>query len=305
MRLGLIGTGYWAEVVHAASAAQHPDVEFVGIWGRNVVKAVDLAARYSVRAYTDLEALLDEVDGLTCAVPPNVQATVAERAARHGRHLLLEKPIATSVGDARSLEAAVNATHVASIVFFTYHFWSESRAWLERVQARGPWVSGRVEFAFNIYDQGGPQATSEWRREYGALWDIGPHALSLLVPALGEITDVVAIQGARDLVHLLLQHANGRSSSMSLALTAPLAAQSRSVYVDGERGRESLSSRPLEIADSVSAHQAALDALIEQAARPSPSHPCDVHFGVRVVEVLVAAQASLASGCSVSLVSQD
>ena len=47
---------------------------------------------------------------------------------------------------------------------------------------------------------------------------------------------------------------------------------------------------------SVVAHGAALDALIEQAAAPEPVHPCDVHFGARIVEVLAAAEESLRSG---------
>ena len=35
LRFGLVGTGYWAREVHAAGLAAHPDVEFVGMWGRD------------------------------------------------------------------------------------------------------------------------------------------------------------------------------------------------------------------------------------------------------------------------------
>jgi hypothetical protein len=58
---------------------------------------------------------------------------------------------------------------------------------------------------------------------------------------------------------------------------------------------------PLSTDDSIAAHQAALDALIEQSEEREPSHPCDVHVGARVVEVLGAARRSLATGCLESI----
>ena len=39
MRFGVLGTGFWAQRVHAAALAEHPRAELVGIWGRDVAKA--------------------------------------------------------------------------------------------------------------------------------------------------------------------------------------------------------------------------------------------------------------------------
>ena len=44
----------------------------------------------------------------------------------------------------------------------------------------------------SIFETGSPYAESVWRRSRGALWGIGPHALSILVPALGPVTHVVS-----------------------------------------------------------------------------------------------------------------
>src|ERR1035437_5099917 len=55
----------------------------------------------------------------------------------------------------------------------------------------------------------------------GALWDIGPHALSILLPALGPVTHVVADRGLGDTVMVVLRHESGAASTMSLSLTAP------------------------------------------------------------------------------------
>ena len=79
------------------------------------------------------------MDAVAFAVPPHVQAPLAVRAAQAGKHLLLEKPIALSVDDADKLVAAVEAADVASVVFFTWRFNTEIRAWLTDEHARGGW----------------------------------------------------------------------------------------------------------------------------------------------------------------------
>jgi predicted dehydrogenase len=293
LRVGLIGSGYWARVVHGRGAAQHPGVEFVGVWGRNASRTAETAAELDTRAYTDLDSLIADVDALTFAVPPDVQAEIAVRAAQAGRHLLLEKPIATSVVDARRLELAVDQARVASLVFFTRRFTAETQAWLRQLEALGGWECGRAEFVASIFVEGNPFGSSPWRRQKGALWDVGPHALSLLYPLLGDVKAVIAGAGLRDQVHLVLRHEQGRSSTVSLSLTAPAAASASSMYVYGEHGHESAPAGPF---DPVVAHRAALEALIELAARPESGHPCDVHFGARVVEVLAAAEQSLTTG---------
>jgi predicted dehydrogenase len=300
MRVGMVGTGYWARVVHGASTATHGKVDFVGVWGRDPAAASTLATDLQTQAYTDVDALIADVDALTFAVPPDVQAEIATRAAARGRHLLLEKPIATSVADALRLERAVAEAHVASIVFFTRRFVPETVEWLQRIAELGDWECGRAEFCAAVFVPGNPFSGSVWRREKGALWDIGPHALSLLCPVLGDVTTVMAGAGVRDQVHLMLRHAHGGSSTASLSMTVPEAATGNTLYVYGPGGRMTAPGS-FAMPKIVAAHQAALDALIDQAKQPGSGHPCDVHFGARVVEVLAAAEASLASGRSVEV----
>ena len=64
-------------------------------------------------------------------------------------------------------------------------------------------------------------SSSPWRHDKGALWDVGPHALSLLLPALGDVTAVVAGGGRGDEVHVVMRHADGASSTASLSMTVP------------------------------------------------------------------------------------
>ncbi len=298
MRVGLIGSGYWAKQVHGTSAAQAPDVELVGVWGRDQTRTQEAADELGTRAYADLDRLIGDVEALTFAVPPDVQAEIATRAARAGRHLLLEKPIATSVADARTLEDAVADAGVASIVFFTRRFVPQTQTWLDHLAEVGGWECGRAEFSASIFTEGNPFGASPWRHEKGGLWDVGPHALSILWPALGPVRSVVAGAGVRDQVHLVLRHANDRSSTASLSLMVPPPAAGNALYVYGEHGREDAPPGPF---DPIPAHRAALDALVAQASATEKGHACDVHFGARVVEVLAAAELSIRSGARVDL----
>src|SRR5262245_42355265 len=162
MRMGLIGTGHWARTVHGPSVASHPSAELVGVWGRDADRTKAAATQLGVMAFSDLDDLFAAVDGLTFAVPPDVQPAIAVRAAERHLHLLLEKPIALSVADAMRLERAVAVAKVASIVFFTRRFRPETRAWLEQAAQHGGWYGGRAETDFNPLGGGSRSDVSPW-----------------------------------------------------------------------------------------------------------------------------------------------
>src|SRR5690348_556960 len=167
MRVGLIGSGYWARTVHGASVAKHPLAELVGVWGRDAARTAETAAELHTQPVSDLDTLLDRVDALTFAVPPEVQAQIALQAATARKHLLLEKPVATNVPAAHALETAVQDANLASVVFFTRRFVPETEVWLQRLNKLGGWECGRAEFVANIYGEGNPFGASPWRKEKG------------------------------------------------------------------------------------------------------------------------------------------
>jgi predicted dehydrogenase len=295
MRFGVLGTGFWASEVHATSLAGHPDAELVGVWGRDLAKAKAVGAQFDVMGTDDVDALLAEVDAVSFALPPDVQAPLAERAAAVGKHLLLEKPIALSTAAADRVVAATEAAGVASVVFFTTRFRTATSTWLEQA-SRTTLAGGAVTWLGSL--AGSPFDASPWRHEHGALWDIGPHALSLLVPALGPVTAVQAGAGQGDTVHLVLSHDEGRASTVTVShTTAPLAAGIE-VWVHGDAGRLVLLP---ESGVAVEAHRVAVDEL-QAAALTGGAHPCDAAFGRDVVRVLESAQRALQTGCREAVV---
>jgi predicted dehydrogenase len=281
LRFGLIGTGYWADVAHAAGIAAHPDAELVGVWGRDQAKAAALAERHGARAFAGVDELLGAVDAVAFSVPPDVQAELAPRAAAAGKALLLEKPLALTVEDA---ERIVDAVQAPSVVFFTFRLDPALADWYAGEVDGRPWDGASVLYLASIFEPGNPFGESAWRRERGGLWDVGPHAVSALLPALGAVEEVEALRGPRDEVHAVLRHASGAASSIAVSLTAP--AEVHEVVFWGADG---LVRRPGDgTADVRAAYAAAIDALV------TGDSSLDARFGLEVVRVLATVEARLA-----------
>jgi predicted dehydrogenase len=292
LRFGLLGTGYWALHAHGTALASSPHAKLVGVWGRDPSKAATLAKGLGASAYEDLEALFGDVDAVAISLPPDVQARLAVRAAQAGCHLLLDKPLALDVQEAESVAQAVDVARVAAVVFFTARFRPEVEAWLDEAARSGPWHAAHLAHYANIFGAGSPFGGSAWRRDRGALWDFGPHALATLIPVLGPVSSVVARRGfpGTDTVHLLLTHASGATSLASLSLTMPPAAATSHVTLYGDRG---VSVRPEGHFDAAGALRNAIAELAGLVESGQREHRCDVHFGAGVVQVLACAETAL------------
>jgi predicted dehydrogenase len=294
MRFGLVGTGYWAKITHAPALASTPGAELAAVWGRDGAAAAALGGEYGADGYTDFDAFLSDVDAVAFAVPPHVQAPLAVRAAQAGRHLLLEKPVALSTGDADKLVAAVEEAGVASVVFFTWRFNTEIRAWLADEQARGGWTregwSGGAAIWLGTSLEADNPFNTPWRREKGALWDLGPHLVGMLWACLGPVTEVTAVAGKADVAHLVLRHQGGVTSTVTTTQSAPEAAAGVTVFVWGAAGRSVM---PVDLVDPVAALRTAAAELTACAAEGRADHPCDVRFGRDITRVLTEAQTQL------------
>jgi predicted dehydrogenase len=286
LRFGLVGTGHWARITHAPALASTEGIEFTAVWGRNTAAAGALAAEYAATAHDDLGAFLADVDGVAFAVPPDVQSAIGERAAKAGKHLLLEKPIATSEQGADLLARAVEDAGVSSVVFFTARFQPDVRAWLADVAGRGAWAGGCAVWLAAVLTESSPFNTP-WRAEKGGLWDLAPHVVSLLWACLGPVVSVTADAGRGDIAYLVLHHEHGATSTVTVTLGASEAAEGFSLYLWGDHGR---SAAPQETSHPVTALRVALTELAGNARSGQVAHPCDVQFGRLVGRVLADAQ---------------
>lgn len=291
MRVGLLGSGPWAAKTHGPALADHQGVELVGLWGRRPEAASRLAAVLRTRAYDDVDALFADCDAVAVALPPDVQAPLAVRAAEAGCHLLLDKPVATTPQAAHEVTEAVGRTGVAAVVFFTLHFTARTARWIaEQEEQADGFQLGRADWLSPVFaGADSPYTASPWRAEKGALWDVGPHVLSVLLPVLGDVEDVHAARGVGDTVHLALGHTNGTSSTATLSHSVPAAGAGVSAEFRGSAGVSLLPERD---EPASTAFARAVDALLA-AARTGEPHPCSVHFAERVTGVLARAEAAL------------
>jgi predicted dehydrogenase len=293
VRFGLVGTGYWARELHAVGVAGHPDAELVGVWGRDPDKAAALAGTHGATGFSGSDGyddMLAVVDAVVFSVPPDVQAALAVRAAQAGRHLLLEKPVALSHAAASEVADAVAGAGVASVVFFTERFVAEREAWLqERVAAET--LGGEAAWLASLRTPDNPFAGSQWRQQRGGLWDVGPHALSVLLPVLGPVTSVAGARGREDLVHLVLTHQNGATSTVGLSLTMPPnATRAKLAFYDEKGWHTRPDTEQAGSGDAVSHQRRAVGELVENLRTGDTEHRVDVRFGAEVVRVLELAQ---------------
>jgi predicted dehydrogenase len=300
IRLGLAGTGYWAEEIHLPTFASSQGVELAGIWGRNEQRTRTLAATFATTPFSRFEDLAAAVDAVAIAVAPHAQADLALAAARAGKHLFLEKPLATSIEDAARIEQAVDAAGVASVVFFMRRFVPVLEDGITALQGES-WQSCRVRMLSATIAPGSPYAESVWRNVGGAaLWDIGPHVLSILFPILGAVTSVSATR--RDhTISFTTEHAAGASASVELSLHADPKDAAAEFIFHGPRGEAPLPAFVFSRESRREACGRALDALLRNIATGERQHACDAQFGARGVSVLVAAEQSIRTGAPVAL----
>jgi predicted dehydrogenase len=219
-RIGVCGTAFWAENVHLPGWKANPDAELAGVWGRTSARTRELAEAYGILAFSDFDELVEAVDAISFVVPPDVQGELATRAARAGRHVLLEKPIAAGLGPAEALVAAIGESGVAALCFLTRLYVPEVARFLAEAKLQEP-LSGTASFRSNAL-LAGPYAGSSWRKsEHGALWDAAPHALSVLASVLGPIAEVTAVVTSDGGYDLSLRHAGGATSRLDLSLRDP------------------------------------------------------------------------------------
>ena len=288
LRVGLVGAGPWAKMVHAPGLADHPGTDLTAVWARQPTVAKMLADAHGAAAAESVDELFEQVDAVAFAVPPGIQAELAVRAAEAGKHVILEKPIAADLAGAQRLADAVSAADVVSLVVLTLRFSAQTREWLDGIATVGGWHGGGARWLSGAL-LGGAYSSSAWRQENGgALADIGPHALDLLDAALGPITEVIAARCSEgDLWHLMLAHENGSISTATLSLRLPVMPTVAEVAVWGEHGYRTLGRKAGSAQES---YTALLDDFAAMVASGITEHACDVRRGLHIQRLIERAR---------------
>ena len=198
VRVGLIGTSWWADSMYLPALAAHPRGAITAIAGRNLATTEEMAARWGIsHAYTSADALLAEadIDAVIIASSNSSHAPLALAAIERGLHVLCEKPLGLDADEADRIAAAAERAAIVSMTPFTYRFMplcAQIRRYIDEGYVGRPFHMGARYFTGFARD--GEYAWRFDRAEAGSgvLGDLGSHWIDLAMFLLGPIEAIAA-----------------------------------------------------------------------------------------------------------------
>lgn len=241
LRWGVIGTGIADAFVGAIHA--HTTQRAVAVAARDAARTADFAARHGIPvSTTDVEAVLTspDVDVVYIATPHPLHHDAALAAIAAGKHVLIEKPIAMSAVEARSITDAGRAAGVLVMEAMWSRYLPQHDV-VRRVIADG--VIGDVrhvtaDFGFVVpFDA----EHRMWNAELGggALLDAGVYPVSFANAIIGapseiHVTGETGVTGVDTSAHLALRTADGRTAHLSTSIDSVLPVRAG---ISGTEGR--------------------------------------------------------------------
>ncbi|HEX8960834.1 MAG TPA: Gfo/Idh/MocA family oxidoreductase [Geobacteraceae bacterium] len=110
LRCAVVGVGYLGQF-HAEKYAQLPNAELVAVVDSDRQRVDEIAGKLGTRGVTDYREILDEVDAVSIVVPTQYHFPVARAFLERGVHVLLEKPITTTLAEADELIRIAKEQH--------------------------------------------------------------------------------------------------------------------------------------------------------------------------------------------------
>jgi predicted dehydrogenase len=181
VRFGLIGTGTWGKV-HAETYTAYPRACLAAVCDLNEDRARQTATQYSVKhVYTDYRKMLGEaeIDAVAVVTPDFAHREVIVEAARAGKHIIVEKPLATTHEDLDHISEAVSQAGIKFMVDFHCR-WSPPL-----VVARNDIEQGLLGEMVSAYLRLNnplsiPLKMLSWSAKSSILWFLGSHAIDTL-----------------------------------------------------------------------------------------------------------------------------
>jgi len=198
--VGIIGYG-WAAAAHIAAIHATNLGQVMAICSSRKLNPSELLERHGriTRVYHDLDEMLSqrEIDVISVCGMPDQHAAQSIRAAKAGKHLIIEKPVCLTPTDLSQLRAAVKGARVQACVCFECRFSSQftvTRALLER-GLLGTLHYGEIDYYHGIGPWYGQFRWNTKKAQGGsALLSAGCHALDALLLCMGD--DVVEVMSA-------------------------------------------------------------------------------------------------------------
>jgi myo-inositol 2-dehydrogenase / D-chiro-inositol 1-dehydrogenase len=199
VRVGFIGAGGIA-CAHMNMLQMLDDVQITAISDSNKARAESVASRYLAKAYDNCDEMLDSenIDAIYVCIPPFAHEYQEINAARMGKHIFVEKPVASDLSKANEIACSIRESGVISAVGYHWRYQGsvdKAKGLLENCEIgmiQGYWMSGFPEV--------------EWWRKMdlsgGQMVEQTTHIFDLARYLCGEVTEVYAAYGRKGLVDI-------------------------------------------------------------------------------------------------------
>ena len=198
IKIAVLGGGYGAKVPLPVLGGLE-EFEPVGVWSRTAERARELADEHDLALGTsDVDELLSHpgLEAVHVATPVSTHEQIAVAAARRGLHVLVDKPVAMDLTQARAVRDAIAEAGVVGAVNYGRRFQATRQAVLQRV-AEVAGAPRMVSISLVFDDHALPESRPfTWVQDAalggGRLQGYGVHDLDLLLAAFGEVEAVAA-----------------------------------------------------------------------------------------------------------------
>jgi glucose-6-phosphate 3-dehydrogenase len=184
VKIGIVGAGNVASM-HMSAISSIPDATLAGVYDVSIGRAHAVARRLRCPAYESAERLFENVDGVVIASPNHTHAAMVTAAIRSGTHVLCEKPMTTTMAEARQITNLSASSDLVCGMGFNYRYLDLVR---EVAALLDGGELGTVLFAELSLKRSSAltRTTFTWRDSAlgrltsGALGDLGVHLFDLL-----------------------------------------------------------------------------------------------------------------------------
>ena len=197
IRVGLIGTSWWADSHHLPALGSHPRAELAAICGRDRRRAEEMAKKYGVPlVFTDHREMIEkaELEAVVVATPDDLHYGMVMDALDAGLHVVCEKPLSLSTAEAREMVEKADAAKVRHMTNFIWRGLPHYRYIKQLIEEGflGDCYHGHFRWLQGL----GRRSEYWWRfdpdRSAGVLGDIGSHMIDMARWYMGEIVEVSA-----------------------------------------------------------------------------------------------------------------
>lgn len=234
IRIGVIGYGYWGPKL-TRNFIEAPGATVAAVCDRNAGRLAAARERYpAVDVMTDGAELIgrSDVDAVVIATPVSTHFELARQALRAGKHVLVEKPLAASSGEARKLIDEAAARRLALMVDHTFIYTGSVRKIRELI--------GADHLGEILYFDSTRVNLGLFQPDVNVIWDLAVHDLAImehLLPARPHLVSATGLShipnGAENIAHITLFFNANTIGHVSVNWLAPV--KVRQTLIGGSR----------------------------------------------------------------------